>query len=923
MSGPYPQRNPFPYQGVATVEGQRIGLAKEEMVAGLPTLLLDPIARTLKLTGKYLETAGERGQILGLRGEHGAGKTHAMRYVWARLKQDSIALCQVYAKAEGPDFLGLYRVIVPQISQELLRDLCRSFFAGLAASNLKSRIQDADARGQLEERLRSDPAEVERLLGTYFLEQGWLDALQASEVGSLANEMREFQRVFSFLDSPGDLGARAYEWLQGKEPSEADRRRLGVAGPIRSAEAAKWGLQVLVTLFGRAGRPLILYLDQFEKLVLDPGGNLVAQNAGLLHSLVEVVPRERCMLMVAGNEEAWNALPRDLTQRFARQIVSFPVLTLAEAGDLVRLYLTPPGEEFRPGGGDGLYPFSEEAIKRMLVYGAGNVRRLLQTCWEAFEAAGPERREVGADLIEAVVGKHQHTAFQESTVRQEIEKILIGRSLAWRREFRVGSAVVDFAVMGPDGAPRVLIEVSQALFLEDEARQALDQIEKLAQSQASGLTARFIVVVVGYVSPEVLEKLRLAAHDVLVYEPETFAARFRGILDQISSGAKSEGSTSWDSVERELSAVRSGLESILKTRQSEQLISETRLTELLTKQEAGRLEQRRESARAAWGEERRRITAEIQKAREERKRAELAEIEVLRRKAEAGLRRRWAAYSAVGGIAAAILFLSALLALVSDTPSAAVSLPLRAFAAAVTVGAVVYAAVYFGYLWVFRPLPERELAGPISSLSELDPAARQFGRSRTSGRPHRSPNPQVRYVAALAGGKVTDPGEWAEAYLREPSSAVRRVLARRMGAGLAAPPDWALQAGEILETVYALESGAELPLRRPSIPAVRLMSGMDETLAGALVRAVLFGQRPDLEPVPALLEAFERGVDRAWSPLFDSIPERQIREAKRELSPFEEGGLGTCDYLADIEKADRMYLLFCQLEFYAEREALA
>jgi hypothetical protein len=52
------------------------------------------------------------------------------------------------------------------------------------------------------------------------------------------------------------------------------------------------------------------------------------------------------------------------------------------------------------------------------------------------------------------------------------------------------------------------------------------------------------------------------------------------------------------------------------------------------------------------------------------------------------------------------------------------------------------------------------------------------------------------------------------------------------------------------------------------------------------------------------------------------VTERSLLEALHELSPFEEGGLGTYDYLNSIKTVDRMFLFVSQLLLYFERDLL-
>jgi hypothetical protein len=52
------------------------------------------------------------------------------------------------------------------------------------------------------------------------------------------------------------------------------------------------------------------------------------------------------------------------------------------------------------------------------------------------------------------------------------------------------------------------------------------------------------------------------------------------------------------------------------------------------------------------------------------------------------------------------------------------------------------------------------------------------------------------------------------------------------------------------------------------------------------------------------------------------FPPKTLQEALHELSPFEEGSLGTYDYLTSIKTVDRMFLFVSQLLLYFERDLL-
>jgi hypothetical protein len=71
-----------------------------------------------------------------------------------------------------------------------------------------------------------------------------------------------------------------------------------------------------------------------------------------------------------------------------------------------------------------------------------------------------------------------------------------------------------------------------------------------------------------------------------------------------------------------------------------------------------------------------------------------------------------------------------------------------------------------------------------------------------------------------------------------------------------------------------------------------------------------------------LYQAFDLGLDRANLAKLPFVSERQLREAVRQFSPFEEGGLGTYDFLRSIPQIDQLFLFCSQYLFYTERDVL-
>ena len=457
----------------------------------------------MRLVEAYLARfkTGEGGQGMAavLRGDHGSGKTHAVRYAMEKVKplapagDGGLGSVQLYAKVEGPDLLAVYRQLLKPVTKQDLNDLSLRLLALAASQQVGEETTDEQTREKIAEKLRRDPKAVYKLFSSYLVEKGAVQEKQESEVQKRTGGGDDFRRAFSYLQEP-ELAGDAYKWLTGQQVSQKRLTHLGVSGPIADPEAIKTALQLLATLFNRIGRPLFIYLDQYEKLVLNLEKELAVTNAGLLHSLVEGIPRENGMFVIAGNEEAWAALPRDLKGRFAGNVIDLPVLKPEEASEMIRLYLTPPGEEFvmAPPGADisgmkrQFFPFEPAAVRDIVSFSAGNIRRLLQICSKVIESALPSREVVTSVKVEEVLGDANLDYYSLGTVREEVEGMLRERLLSFRRDFRVGKVEVDLAVVDRDDTPLLLIEISEAVFHEQEAARA----RRPTSSASAGFASR-------------------------------------------------------------------------------------------------------------------------------------------------------------------------------------------------------------------------------------------------------------------------------------------------------------------------------------------------------------------------------------------------------------------------------------------------
>ncbi|MEV4069139.1 nSTAND1 domain-containing NTPase [Nonomuraea fuscirosea] len=511
--------NPFPARGTMSMEEQvRDADILDARITG-PTVELPAVAGLTALVRQYLEQPS-CGQVAFLHGEHGTGKTHTIRYA---LGGETGAL-RLYAKAQDGDFRALYQRLMSQMGRDRLRELSRGFQAVLAG-------EEAGLRRP------PDPGRAELLFTELLVEPGAVLEAQADELGRVTDDGQEFQRALTSLLEPA-MEEAAFAWLAGREITPTDAARLGVSGPMTDPNQCRHGLQLLTALCARVGRPVIIVVDQCERLVLGRPSNL-----GVLHSLVERVPQEGGMLLLSGSGSVWAALPDDLRQRFGANHLETGVLSPGQALALLRAYLErahvpggsrsggASGPSGRPGGpgvglggpGGGVGPFTEEGLRALLRLSGGNVRAFLQLAWRAFRlaTAGGERGTIDRRFADRVLGTG---AAMRQAADRAVEGWLLDERAGYRRDWQDGDVTADYAVLSASG-PRLLVRIVDAVFT---AREAADLAGLMERVRARGWPARIVLVVAGYAAPEALPLLERAAHEVVVVRGERDLHRLRG-----------------------------------------------------------------------------------------------------------------------------------------------------------------------------------------------------------------------------------------------------------------------------------------------------------------------------------------------------------------------------------------------------------
>ncbi|MER5705168.1 hypothetical protein ABT023_24940 [Micromonospora sp. NPDC002296] len=623
MSAELPRLNPFPAQATTAIEEGPFAESYQRWAGATPTVALQQVRRLSLLVSRFRrshELGGvSSGQVAYVHGAHGAGKTHAIRAAVGQIATHpgNAQVLPLYVKLDGSDFVQAYRRLMAQLSLSDLTGLALRFLGSLSAV-----ADPSPATADIQDDLRRDPAALLQMFDDHLLERGLLLEAQADRMRDAVRDERNFQRALTYLLEPA-LKEVAYDWLLGRQVSEPELRRVGISRQLDTPDQCRYGLQLLTLICERAGRPLVLILDQAEKLLLDAQERVVPEGAGLLHSLVEAIPDLKGMLIVASNDRAWNALPQDLRQRFGANDIVCSTLQPDEARDLVGRYVVASFGTQTPPGYRAPWPFSDAAMRKLLRNSGGNPRALLQLAFQSFDALDTDAKEIDESGV-----PDDLAVLDREGVDRAVRRVL-RRLGPVTREPELG---FHYAVDTPhDG--RLLIRLSEAMFYTDETERAEEDVAvrlTMPRSAADrmggpatpvGIQPRHVLIVIGYASTEVLHLLRDVYDEVLVYRDGESIAR---ALAALIEGAERHGTGRYEQVDfprlyGELADL--GLD---RSRNAGEL--RRAMLGANRRQVDSQIERRFDELAIRWPDERRRLVDRIEAVRVRREREELAEI---------------------------------------------------------------------------------------------------------------------------------------------------------------------------------------------------------------------------------------------------------------------------------------------------------
>ena len=744
----YPDHNPFPIQATASIDA----MAREDLSVAA-SVQTPQLRRTWDLVSAYLECrSGPNADsgILALYGPPGSGKTHTLRHVLGqaarRCTEAKRPWGQAYVLCDTSNAAALQRAVLKEIPLEVMRAVSRRFVEVIALEHVETQTVETKVGREERARLRENLSQIGELIKSALIDSEEVNKLQSDVLRKAGSE--EFRNVISYLDDK-DLGETARRWLCGDPVEPNDLLRLGAAKE-RSPDHARDALRVMIRLFQRSGTPFVLFLDQCENFLRShPKGPLLQESVGALQRFAETLPKQQCLLAVATDHQTWKLLPDYLRQRFSLNAVSFSALSELDAREFVHTYVqgSPPAE----GEDPSIFPFEEGAIKKVLESIRGNLRGFLQTCYQAFGLAFANKEPITSEIVSRALVEAKKERPSLEVVVEQAGAILRDRGLD-HSGIPTAPGRASRVIQDRGGIPLALLEVSEALFIDDEARQSVTTLDVVKSALADARKLPVIVLIVGYASPEILEPLGRATPHVLVYDGENFRQRFSAILDQVQR-ASAEPLPILPILETRFSELRDQLMGLIATRTQDAQRTAGFAGEVVDKQEQNRIREQWRDARIGWSKERKNIEEQIRTARAQRVEQELHTLEWERSRAAKERMLRiglsWAGLALLAGsIVVLLVFRDAWI----DTGEYSRHRPPFYYWLMQNSSLLIlpFVIVAFGAMaqlfWLGGAV--RALWARVRSLEELDDLSARLARATPAATRHLfSNNPQLRYAA--------------------------------------------------------------------------------------------------------------------------------------------------------------------------------
>jgi hypothetical protein len=508
-------RNPFP----------RTPAVLFDDVHDLMTVRTDAVNAGHAYTQGYLRAGRTRtredlravgsGTCVAISGELGAGKSHLLAVLAADLAADLGAdpgagsptfSPHVFSSGRSPGrFLTLYRDrLIAELEPQEFPKVVKFHLAAATAQVLTQLGAPEDLILEVRE---DSVAAAERArfyrLSDYDIRRAMRDELRrVTDSDNVAAHL-------SLLDLSEEPHA-IWEWLSGKYPDQTLIER-GIKDPIDDDTRAFDAFAMLTFLYGRAGEPFVLLIDEVEKLLQDDRDPSAwrTENLQALEKLVNVFIDTGGLAIFCVLPESLRRFSTGFHQRL--RVLPLDPFTVEQAKGLI--------DQFLPEDSPVIFP--HEVVKSLVELTNGNPRLILELCersWHPTYRQGMRTEVEAATVREAIRSKFEvsRTTHVIGEVRQVLE------TGAWvplpegPDAFRMSG--------GPEGAA-VTVIVTDSLLSNEHTQRITRRIDAILAMKGG---QEVIVVVNGYLRPDDRQKIAsMISRQPLTFDHHGFRERLR------------------------------------------------------------------------------------------------------------------------------------------------------------------------------------------------------------------------------------------------------------------------------------------------------------------------------------------------------------------------------------------------------------
>ena len=319
----------------------------------------------------------------------------------------------------------------------------------------------------------------------------------------------DFVQAIFYLSDP-ILGHDVYDWFLGKKLSDNTLRRLGIKYCINNIEIAQVSLNFWMTIFGEIQRPLLLYVDDIEFLLTDTNDEVKSVNIGILKSLTECFISNNCFLCFSVVTNNWPTLFIKLKNRI--HCIQIFNLALDEVINLIKMFIDSSNKLEISTSYKQIYPYTQEAILKMLLHTNGNISEVLHLAYETFKETELNDTNISEARVEDVaISLNKY--FDHHLIIEEIVKLLQDnyfqftiKNLTFIKDRETNT---DITITHSEESFALIRIISTSIVDEKDIVNLLKQTNKFNQKHPE---TKLILVFCGYISTKIYTKMAKNIH---------------------------------------------------------------------------------------------------------------------------------------------------------------------------------------------------------------------------------------------------------------------------------------------------------------------------------------------------------------------------------------------------------------------------